>query len=63
MMQADLFTPPEPPICRTCVVWSGIAPAEGQCSIHGPRVADAPACDRWFSTEQLRAPLYGRRAA
>lgn len=47
MMQSDLF----------------VVPAEGQCSIHGPRDADAPACDRWFSTEQLRAPLYGRRAA
>lgn len=67
MTQADLFAPPpEAPRCGNCVVRNAIDESApfGGCSRLSRQVAtDEPACDQWYGLAQLRAPIYGRKAA
>lgn len=63
-MQPDLFEPPMPERCGTCVVWNG-RPCDtvGSCSVHGQRLATDPPCERSYGRQQLNAALYGRKGA
>ena len=68
MSQGDLFVAPPPVVprtCGTCVTRNACNEEQelGDCSrtmraMH----RDEPACENWFGLEQLRRPLYGRKA-
>lgn len=59
----DLMQPPPDRRCGTCVVYNRTAPDTGTCSIAGPVLASGEPVrpDCWFSMDQLRAALYGRK--
>lgn len=63
MRQLGLFDVEPERRCGTCVVWNGrpVDRAGGCAIMMETRDAQAEPCDRWFSTDQLTAPLYGRR--
>lgn len=66
MTQADLFADVGAMVirlCGTCVTRNAEETEEhGDCSRHGRRRKDDAPCAEWFGLEQLRRPLYGRKA-
>ena len=65
MSQGDLFADVRKMIraCGNCVTRNALEPEDyGDCARHGQRHKDAAACDAWFGLEELRRPLYGRKA-
>lgn len=65
--QLDMFAAPTATTIRTCgncVTRNAFEHEDyGSCAVAGRRHRDDPPCDSWFGLDELRRPLYGRRAA